>query len=87
MLCCSLAFFRDQAHGFSFLLNEILGTTFFSATFYGAFYLAEMRFPVLDRTGSNQPEFNPLQLKGGTLWNNRTSFFIEINSMAIFPLK
>ena len=45
-----LAFFRDQAHGFSFLLNEILGTTFFSATFYGAFYLAEMRFPVLDRT-------------------------------------
>lgn len=45
-----LVFFRDQAQGFSFFLNEILGTTFFSAVFYGAFYLAEMRFPVLDRT-------------------------------------
>ena len=45
-----LIFFRDQANGFSFLLNEILGTTFFGAVFYGAFYLAEMRFPVLDKT-------------------------------------
>ncbi|MEI6899494.1 MAG: DUF6580 family putative transport protein [Bacteroidota bacterium] len=45
-----LIFFRDQAHGFSFFLNEVLGTTFFSAAFYGAFYLAEMRFPVLDRS-------------------------------------
>lgn len=45
-----LIFFRDQSHGFSFFLNEILGTTFFSASFYGAFYLAEMRFPVLDRS-------------------------------------
>jgi hypothetical protein len=45
-----LIFFRDQANGLSFLLNDILGTTFFSAVFYGAFYLAEMRFPVLDKT-------------------------------------
>jgi len=45
-----LIFFRDQSHGLSFFMNEILGTTFFSAVFYGAFYLAEMRFPMLDRT-------------------------------------
>jgi hypothetical protein len=45
-----LLFFRDQANGLSFLLNDILGTTFFSAVFYGAFYLAEMRFPILDKT-------------------------------------
>jgi len=45
-----LAFFRDTTNGFSFLLNDLLGTTFFSAVFYGAFYLVEMRFPVLDRS-------------------------------------
>ncbi len=45
-----LAFFRDQTHGFSFFLNDVLGTFFFSAVFYGAFYLAEMRFPMLDKT-------------------------------------
>lgn len=45
-----LAFFRDTTYGFSFFLNDVLGTMFFSATFYGAFYLAEMRFPVLDKT-------------------------------------
>jgi hypothetical protein len=45
-----LAFFRDQSHGFSFLVNDMLGTVFFSAVFYGAFYLAEMRFPMLDKT-------------------------------------
>lgn len=45
-----LAFFRDHAHGISFFMNEILGTVFFSATFYGIFYLAGMRFPVLDRS-------------------------------------
>lgn len=45
-----LVFFRDQIHGFSFLVNEILGTIFFSASFYGIFYLAGMRFPVLDRS-------------------------------------
>lgn len=45
-----LAFFRDTTHGISFFLNEILGSVFFSATFYGIFYLAGMRFPVLDRS-------------------------------------
>jgi hypothetical protein len=45
-----LLFFRDHANGISFFLNDILGTAFFSAVFYGAFYLAEMRFPVLDKT-------------------------------------
>jgi hypothetical protein len=45
-----LVFFSDHAHGLSFFLNDILGSTFFSAVFYGAFYLAEMRFPMLDKT-------------------------------------
>ena len=45
-----LVFFRDQANGLSFFLNDILGTTFFSALFYGAFFLAEMRFPMLNKT-------------------------------------
>lgn len=45
-----LAFFRDTTQGFSFFLNDILGSLFFSAVFYGAFYLTEMRFPMLDRT-------------------------------------
>lgn len=45
-----LAFFRDTTNGFSFFINDVLGTTFFSAVFYGAFYLVEMRFPILDRS-------------------------------------
>ena len=45
-----LMFFRDTASGLSFFMNDLLGTTFFSAVFYGAFYLIEMRFPVLDRS-------------------------------------
>ena len=45
-----LMFFRDTTNGFSFFLNDLLGTTFFSAVFYGAFYLVEMRFPVLDKS-------------------------------------
>jgi len=45
-----LAFFRDFNQGFSFFLNDVLGTVFYSAVFYGAFYLTEMRFPVLDKT-------------------------------------
>ena len=44
-----LAFFRDYSHGFSFLVNDMLGSLFYSAVFYGAFYLTEMRFPVLDK--------------------------------------
>ncbi|MDP4281724.1 MAG: hypothetical protein Q8867_06185 [Bacteroidota bacterium] len=45
-----LAFFRDTTYGFSFLVNDMLGTLFYSAVFYGAFYLAKMRFPALDKT-------------------------------------
>lgn len=45
-----LAFFNDSSFGVSFLVNDMLGTLFFSAVFYGAFYLAQMRFPVLDRS-------------------------------------
>jgi hypothetical protein len=45
-----LVFFRDTTYGFSFFVNDLLGTLFFSAVFYGAFYLFQMRFPVLDRS-------------------------------------
>jgi hypothetical protein len=45
-----LAFFRDYSHGFSFLVKDMIGTLFYSAVFYGTFYLTEMRFPVLDKT-------------------------------------
>ena len=45
-----LLFFRDTTYGLSFFLNDMLGTMFFSAVFYGAFYLAQMRFPALDRS-------------------------------------
>lgn len=45
-----LVFFRDMTYGFSFFVNDLLGTMFFSAVFYGAFYLLQMRFPVLDRS-------------------------------------
>jgi hypothetical protein len=45
-----LAFFNDASLGISFFVNDILGTVFYSAVFYGAFYLTEMRFPVLDKT-------------------------------------
>jgi hypothetical protein len=45
-----LAFFRDFTQGISFFLNDFIGTLFYSAVFYGAFYLTEMRFPVLDKT-------------------------------------
>jgi hypothetical protein len=31
-------------------MNDLLGTIFFSAVFYGAFYLAQMRFPLLDKS-------------------------------------
>jgi len=44
-----LAFFRDTSQGISFFLNDVIGTMFYSAVFYGAFYLTEMRFPVLDK--------------------------------------
>lgn len=45
-----LAFFNDAANGISFFMNDVVGTLFYSSIFYGAFYLAQMRFPVLDRS-------------------------------------
>lgn len=45
-----LIFFNDSTYGLSFFMNDLLGTTFFSAAFYGAYYLALMRFPVLDKS-------------------------------------
>jgi len=45
-----LAFFRDTTYGLSFFVNDLLGTVFFSAVFYGAFFLVQMRFPALDRS-------------------------------------
>ncbi|HNW75375.1 MAG TPA: hypothetical protein PKJ28_00665 [Bacteroidales bacterium] len=45
-----LAFFNDAANGISFFMNDVVGTLFYSSVFYGAFYLAQMRFPVLDRS-------------------------------------
>ncbi len=45
-----LMFFRDTTYGLSFFMNDLIGTLFFSGVFYGAFYLAHMRFPVLDRS-------------------------------------
>jgi hypothetical protein len=45
-----LMFFRDTTYGLSFFMNDLIGNLFFSAMFYGAFYLAQMRFPVLDRS-------------------------------------
>jgi hypothetical protein len=45
-----LIFFQDTTYGLSFFMNDLLGTTFFSAVFYGAFFLVQMRFPVLDKS-------------------------------------
>lgn len=44
-----LLFFNDASYGISFFMNDVLGTMFYTAAFYGAFYLAQMRFPVLDK--------------------------------------
>lgn len=45
-----LAFFHDGSQGISFFINDLLGTFFFSAVFYGVYFLAQMRFPVIDRS-------------------------------------
>lgn len=42
-----LAFFNDGKIGLSFFLNEVLGTLTYSAVFFGAFSLAEMKIPAL----------------------------------------
>jgi len=45
-----LVFFNDGSQGISFFMNDLLGTFFFSAVFYGVYYLAHMRYPVVDRS-------------------------------------
>jgi len=44
-----LAFINDGSYGISFFLNEVFGTVFYSGLFFGAFYLARMKFPVLSK--------------------------------------
>jgi hypothetical protein len=44
-----LMFFNDGSYGVSFFMNEAMGGVFFSSMFFGAFYLAKLRFPVLAR--------------------------------------
>ena len=43
-----LAFFNDGSYGISFFMNELLGGIFYNTLFFGAFYLARLRFPLLD---------------------------------------
>ena len=45
-----LIFFQDTTYGLSFFMNDLIGNLFFSAAFYGSFYLMQMRFPVLDKS-------------------------------------
>jgi len=45
-----LMFFHDGSQGISFFMNDLLGTLFFSAVFYGSYFLVKMRFPVLDHS-------------------------------------
>lgn len=42
-----LAFFNDGSYGISFFLNTVLGGLFYNGLFFGVFYLARQRFPVL----------------------------------------
>jgi hypothetical protein len=44
-----LVFFNNGAQGISFLVNSVLGDLFFNGMFFGVFYLARLRFPVLAR--------------------------------------
>lgn len=42
-----LAFFNNGSYGISFFFNEVLGSLFYNLVFFGAFYFAQVRFPVL----------------------------------------
>lgn len=44
-----LVFFNDGSYGISFFMNELLGGLFYNTIFFGAFYFARLRFPVLAR--------------------------------------
>lgn len=42
-----LVFFNDGSYGISFFMNEVTGGLFYNTMFFGAFYLARLKFPVL----------------------------------------
>jgi len=42
-----LAFFNNGTLGISFLMNSLIGDLFYTGLFFGVFYLARYRFPVL----------------------------------------
>jgi hypothetical protein len=49
MICygAGLPFMNDGSLGISFFMNGLLGDLFYNTIFFGAFYLASLRFPVL----------------------------------------
>ncbi|MFH0866341.1 MAG: DUF6580 family putative transport protein [Bacteroidota bacterium] len=42
-----LPFFNDGSLGLSFLMNGIIGDLFYNGIFFGALYLASLKFPIL----------------------------------------
>jgi hypothetical protein len=44
-----LVFFNNGAQGISFFLNSLIGDMFYNGLFFGVFYMARLRFPVLAR--------------------------------------
>ncbi|MEI6124276.1 MAG: DUF6580 family putative transport protein [Bacteroidota bacterium] len=44
-----LVFFNNGAYGISFFMNSVLGDMVYNTVFFGAFYVARLRFPVLAR--------------------------------------
>lgn len=42
-----LMFFNDGSYGISFFLNSVLGDLMYNTIFFGAFYLAKVKFPLL----------------------------------------
>jgi hypothetical protein len=49
MLCYTvgLPFMNNGSLGISFFMNGLLGDLFYNTIFFGAFYLASLRFPIL----------------------------------------
>ena len=45
-----LVFFNNGANGISFFMNSLVGDLFYNTVFFGVFYLARLRFPVLARS-------------------------------------
>lgn len=42
-----LVFFNSSSYGISFFMNSVLGGLFYNILFFGIFYLAQQKFPVL----------------------------------------